>query len=160
MARTNTVDVSEERNTFVLELLRAQPEIRSADVQERVKSKFGSAVTTRVLNQLRDQVQTELESREETDDQAEMEMESPMDGAVQSLKASASGSESQANSAPAQQKPRSAKGARVKHVFVESSKEQLDFLAQVLAQLQEAGVGNVRIDHGTERWLVFAVDAK
>src|SRR5690606_9105950 len=66
MARNKTVDTSEERNDFILELLRQDPGIRSAEVQEKLKSKFGSTVSSRVLNQLREQIQTEAETEETT----------------------------------------------------------------------------------------------
>jgi len=149
MARNQTVDTTEERIHFVLELLRQDPEVKSSDVQEKVKSKFGSPVSTRVLNQLRDQVQAEAEEsaseplfEPEPVKAIELPAEMPMSGS------------------PAQKASRPAKGAKVKHVFIEAQKEQLDFLERVVAQLQEAGVANLRIDHGTDRWVVFAVEGK
>lgn len=154
MARTTTVDTTEERNTFVLELLRSQPEIKSSDVQEKLKSKFGATVPSKVLNQLRDQAQAELEASAEA--QPEPSFEDPAD----LLKASATTHEPQGNGTPAQKSARAGKGARLKHVFIEAPREQLDFLERVVAQLQEAGVANLRIDHNTERWLVFAVEGK
>lgn len=158
MARNTTVDTTEERNTFVLELLRAQPEMKSGDIQEKLKSKFGATVSSRVLNQLREQAQAEAEAAAEAEANTETQPEPLFEDAAGLLKASAT--ESQGTSAPAQRSARAGKGARVKHVFIEAPKEQLEFLERVVAQLQEAGVANLRVDHGTDRWLVFSVDAK
>jgi len=152
MARNTTVETTEERNTFVLELLRSQPEIKSADVQEKLKSKFGATVSSKVLNQLRDQVQAETES--DDDAAAEPKPEPAFEDAAQLRKEPAE------TQAPAQKSARAGKGARVKHIFIEAPKEQLEFLERVVVQLQEAGVTNLRIDHDTDRWMVFSVEGK
>lgn len=147
MARTQTVDTTEERNTFLLELLRQDPQVRSSDVQERLKAKFGGTVSTKVLNQLRDQVQAEA-------DQAASAPVEQEPARIIELPAE------QPAGASSQKAARPSKGAKVKHVFIDGPKEQLEFLERVVVQLQEAGVANLKIDHGTDRWLVFAVEAK
>src|SRR5690606_7555770 len=58
MARNQTVD-TKERNHFILELFRANPEIESSEVQEKVKWKFATSVSARVVNQLREQARSE-----------------------------------------------------------------------------------------------------
>jgi hypothetical protein len=48
----------------------------------------------------------------------------------------------------------------VKNVFIDAAPEQLQFLEQIVSQLQEAGASNVRVDHATERWMVLTVESK
>ncbi|HEX8536485.1 MAG TPA: hypothetical protein VF664_03415, partial [Cystobacter sp.] len=67
---------------------------------------------------------------------------------------------SAAGTPPAAKKPKPGKGPGVKNVFVDATQEQLQFLERVVHQLQEAGASNIRIDHGTERWMVLTVDSK
>ncbi len=158
MARNTTVETTEERNTFLLELFRRQPDLKSSEAQERFKAKFGTAASSRVLNQLRDQAQAEAD---EAEADVQLTPEPTSEDAAQLLHSAVlAEAEAQGVSAPAPKSGKSAKGQRLKHVFIEGPKEQLEFLERVVAQLQEAGVTNVRIDHGTERWLVFAVESK
>ncbi|MGA9525417.1 MAG: hypothetical protein WBV82_28415 [Myxococcaceae bacterium] len=163
MARNTTVDTTEERNTFLLELFRRQPDLKSSEAQERFKAKFGSAAGSRVLNQLREQAQAEAEAEAEVEAEADEQLspEPTSEDAAQLLQSAVLASaESQGVNAPAPKSGKSAKGQRLKHVFIEAPKEQLEFLERVVVQLQEAGVTNFRIDHGTERWMVFAVESK
>ncbi len=163
MARTNTVDTTEERNTFLLELFRRQPDLKSAEAQERFKAKFGTAANTRLLNQLRDQAEAQAEADADADADAEAQLssESSNEDAAQLLQSAVLVSaETQGNTAPAPKSGKAAKGKGLKHVFIEAPKEQLEFLERVVVQLQEAGVTNLKVDHGTERWLVFAVESK
>ena len=62
--------------------------------------------------------------------------------------------------AAAAKKPKPAKAGGVKNVFVDASHEQLQFLERVVQQLQEAGAHNLRIDYGTDRWMVLTVESK
>lgn len=145
MARNQTVD-TKERNHFILELFRANPEIESSEVQEKVKWKFATSVSARVVNQLREQARSEAEASA-PEPLFEPEPEVPVEQPAEPPK-------------PAAAPKRSAKGAKLKHVFVEAQKDQLELLEQVVGQLQEAGVANLRIDHATEHWMVFAVEGK
>ena len=149
---------SQERNAFLLELIRSQPDISRQEAQERFDEKFDATLNPKTFQQLREQVQAdrasvapEAPSRDEQD--AEDEDSSSSFKPAASTPEGSNGS----SSAPAKAK---AKGARQKNVFIDASKEQLVFLERIVQQLQEAGASNVRIDHSTDRWMVLTVDAK
>jgi hypothetical protein len=156
MARNNTIDTTQDRETFILELFRRQPDISRGEAQDSFKAKFGSALNARMFNQLRDQARAEAEEAVEVDAPPE-----PVEEDVaELLRASARAAESVGQTASPAQKAKAGKGQRLKHVFVEAPKEQLEFLERVVAQFQEAGVANLRLDYGTDRWMVFAVESK
>jgi hypothetical protein len=157
MARNNTIDTTLERETFLLELFRRQPDISRGEAQESFKAKFGSALNARLFNQLRDQAQAEAEASVEVEVTPEpVEVEEDV---VELLRASARAAES-VGSTNASPKTKAGKGPRLKHVFVEAPKEQLELLERVVAQFQEAGLANLRVDYGTDRWMVFAVESR
>jgi hypothetical protein len=169
MARNTIQDQTQERQAFLLELFRQQPEISRQDASDSYKEKFGSPLPPRLFNQMKEQVQEELASAaeaeeveevEETEDAAEVTVED----AAQQLKAAASpdAATDAANGTAAQPakaaKPKAGKGAKL--VFIDAPKENLEFLGRIVSQLQEAGAANVRVDHSTERWMVLVVDGK
>jgi len=149
----------QERNAFVLELLRTQPDLSRQEAQERFEEKFEATLLPKTFQQLREQVQQEragAAAEEPSHDEPEASEE---DSAPQ-LKPT-NGAPEQGNGASAQPaKAKPAKGARQRNVFVDAPKEQLVFLERIVQQLQEAGAANVRIDHSTDRWMVLVVDAK
>jgi hypothetical protein len=149
----------QERNDFVLELLRNQPDLSRQEAQERFEEKFEATLLPKTFQQLREQAQQEragAAAEEPSHDEPEASEE---DNASQ-LKP-ANGAPEQTNGASAQPaKAKAAKGARQRNVFVDAPKEQLVFLERIVQQLQEAGAANVRIDHSTDRWMVLVVDAK
>lgn len=161
MARISQ-DQAQERHSFLLELFRAQPDISRNEAMDTYKDKFGASLNAKTFNELREQAQRDVpgtdERGEEASVEAEAEAEAPVDDLAGRLKLVAS-SEPLAL-ATAAKKPKPTKGVAVKNVFVDASQEQLQFLERVIHQLQEAGANNVRIDHGTERWMVLTVDAK
>jgi hypothetical protein len=149
---------TQERNAFLLELIRSQPDISRQEAQERFEEKFDSTLNPKTFQQLREQVQQERTSpaaEEPSHDEHETAEEdsSPRFTPAASAPEPSNGISTQ----PAKAK---AKGARQKNVFVDASKEQLVFLERIIQQLQEAGASNVRIDHSTDRWMVLVVDAK
>ena len=149
---------TQERNAFLLELIRSQPDISRQEAQERFEEKFDSTLNPKTFQQLREQVQQERTSpaAEEPshDDQDAADEDSSM-----RFRPVASAHEP-GNGASAQPAKAKAKGARQKNIFVDATKEQLVFLERIVQQLQEAGASNVRIDHATDRWMVLVVDAK
>ena len=147
MARISQ-DQTQERHAYVLELFREQPELSRADALAAYKARFGAALNPKTLNELREQAQTGGQGASADDVVAALS---------RSADAGAASSSAAAASTP---KPKAAKGARVKNVFIDASAEQLQFLESVLAQLQEAGATNLRVDHATERWMVLAVESK
>jgi hypothetical protein len=141
----------QERNTFLLELIRSQPDISREEAAERFEEKFDATLNPKTFHQLREQVRQQGPAEEparEEHDAADEDSAAP-------VRAPEAG-----NGASAQQPKAKAKGARQKNVFVDASKEQLVFLERIVQQLQEAGASNVRIDHSTDRWMVLVVDAK
>jgi len=149
MARISQ-DQTQERHAYVLELFREQPELSRADALAAYKARFGAALNPKTLNELREQAQAGGQGASADDVVAALSRSADVDAAAAS-------SSTAPASAP---KPKAAKGARVKNVFIDASAEQLQFLESVLAQLQEAGATNVRVDHATERWMVLAVESK
>lgn len=151
---------TQERNAFLLELIRSQPDISRQEAQERFEEKFDSTLNPKTFQQLREQVQQERtspaaeEPSHDEHDTAEAEEDS-----ANRFKPAASAPEP-GNGISAQPAKAKAKGARQKNVFVDASREQLVFLERIIQQLQEAGASNVRIDHSTDRWMVLVVDAK
>jgi hypothetical protein len=155
MARISQ-DQTQERHAFVLELFREQPDLSRADALAAYKARFGATLNPKTLNELREQAQAEAgngSSGASADDVVAALTRSADAGAAAS---------SASSSAPASSpKPKAAKGGKgVKNVFIDAAPEQLQFLEQVVAQLQEAGAANVRVDHATERWMVLAVESK
>ncbi len=149
---------TQERNAFLLELIRNQPDISRQEAQERFEEKFDSTLNPKTFVQLREQVQQERTSpaaEEPTHD----EQDTTEEDSSARFKPAASAPE-MGNGASAQPAKAKAKGARQKNIFVDASKEQLVFLERIVQQLQEAGASNVRVDHVTDRWMVLVVDAK
>ncbi|RKH45118.1 hypothetical protein [Corallococcus llansteffanensis] len=165
MPRTSQ-EQSQERHAFLLDLFRTQPDLSRQDALESFKDKFGATINLRTFNELRDQAKKELASggaspRARTQEQdVEVNEDRPeitTEDAGALLK-SAAAPELLNGAAPAK-KPK-AKGPGVRNVFVDAPQEHLQFLERVVQQLQEAGASNVRIDHGTDRWMVLVVDSK
>ena len=154
MARISN-DQAQERQTFLLELFRSQPDISRNEAIDAYKEKFGAALNAKTFNELREQAQREAAKAEES--VTETETEESSDDAASRLKAVAS-PELSAGAQPAK-KPK-AKGVGPKNVFVDATQEQLQFLERVVQQLQEAGAANLKIDYSTERWMVLAVESK
>jgi hypothetical protein len=150
---------TQERNAFVLELLRNQPDLSRQEAQERFEEKFDATLLPKTFQQLREQVQQERAASAVAEEPSHDEQEASEEDSAPQLK-SAQGSLEQGNGASAQPAKAKAKGARQKNVFVDAPKEQLVFLERIVQQLQEAGAANVRIDHSTDRWMVLVVDAK
>ncbi|HVG61549.1 MAG TPA: hypothetical protein VNA24_23510 [Hyalangium sp.] len=149
---------TQERNAFLLELIRSQPDISRQEAQERFEEKFDSTLNPKTFHQLREQVQQERTNSPAEEPSRDEHDAAEEDGST-SFKPVASGHEA-GNGISAQPAKVKAKGARQKNVFVDASKEQLVFLERIIQQLQEAGASNVRIDHSTDRWMVLVVDAK
>lgn len=162
MPRISQVQI-QERNAFLLELLRNQPDISRQEAQERFEEKFDATLNPKTFHQLREQLQQERTSppaeepsREEPsreEPEASDEDSSPRFTPMTSAPEPSNGASTQ----PAKAK---AKPSRQRNVFVDASKEQLVFLERIVQQLQEAGASNVRIDHSTDRWMVLVVDTK
>jgi hypothetical protein len=149
---------TQERNTFLLELIRSQPDISRQEAQERFEEKFDSTLNPKSFQQLREQVQQER-TGPAAEEPSHDEPASEGEDSAAPFKPAASAPEL-SNGASTQPAKAKAKGARQKNVFVDASKEQLEFLERIVQQLQEAGASNVRIDHSTDRWMVLVVDAK
>ena len=152
MARISQ-DQTQERHAYVLELFREQPELSRADALAAYKARFGAALNPKTLNELREQAQASAGQGSSADD------------VVAALSRSADAGAASASSTPAASssngsKPKAPKGAKVKNVFIDAAPEQLQFLEQIVSQLQEAGASNVRVDHATERWMVLTVESK
>lgn len=146
----------EERNAFLLELIRNQPDISRQEAQERFEEKFDATLNPKTFQQLLEQVEQEPRAAPAAEEPSQEDSDSkPSNGAAEA----AAGNGNGAGAQPAKVKPK-AKGAGQKNVFVDASKEQLVFLEQIVQQLQAAGASNVRIDHSTDRWMVLVVDAK
>jgi hypothetical protein len=164
MPRTSQ-EQTQERHAYLLELFRQQPDINTKDALESFKAKFGAAINMKTFNQLREQAEEEAESTaaaapeapeaEEPESAPEPALEDP----ATRLKAAAA-PEALNGAAGAPAKKAKAKGTGSKNIFVDAPKENLTFLEGIVAQLQEAGATNVRIDHATDRWMVLVVDAK
>ncbi|MBN1206348.1 MAG: hypothetical protein JXB05_15640 [Myxococcaceae bacterium] len=140
---------TQERNTFLLELIRSQPDISRQEAQERFEEKFEATINPKTFQQLREQVRQQQAPAEE-----------PSRDAADEDSATLFRAPELSNGASAQPAKAKAKGARQKNIFVDASKEQLVFLERIVQQLQEAGASNVRVDHSTDRWMVLVVDAK
>lgn len=149
----------QERNAFLIELIRNQPDISRQEAQERFEEKFEATLLPKTFQQAREQVLAELPSPAVEEPAREERDERETDEAPASMGASAQAPE-QTNGSTAQPAKAKAKGGRQKNVFVDAPKEQLVFLERIVQQLQEAGASNVRIDHSTDRWMVLVVDAK
>ena len=165
MARISQ-DQTQERRAFLLELFRSQPDISRNEAMETYKERFGASLNAKTFNELREQALSETDSRadraEDTDADADADTDAPAEEptsaplrVVPTVESS-----SAAGTPPAAKKPKPGKGPGVKNVFVDATQEQLQFLERVVHQLQEAGASNIRIDHGTERWMVLTVDSK
>lgn len=161
MPRTSQ-EQTQERHAYLLNLFRQQPDISSKEALESFKAKFGAAINLKTFNQLREQAEEESSSTaapesEETEAEATPEPEPIAEDPASRLKAAAA--PDALNAASPAKKPK-AKGTGPKNVFVDAPKEHLTFLESIVAQLQEAGAANVRIDHSTDRWMVLVVDSK
>lgn len=149
---------TQERNAFLLELIRNQPDISRQEAQERFEEKFDSTLNPKTFQQLRERVQQERTSPA-AEEPSHDEHDTTEEDSSARFRPAASAPEP-GNGAAAQSAKPKAKGARQKNIFVDGSKEQLVFLERIVQQLQEAGASNVRIDHVTDRWMVLVVDAK
>jgi hypothetical protein len=149
---------TQERSAFLLELIRSQPDISRQEAQERFEEKFDSTLNPKTFQQLREQIQQER-SAPAAGEPSHDEHDAVEDDSSARFKPAA-GAPEPSNGGFAQPAKAKAKGARQKNVFVDASKEQLEFLERIVQQLQEAGASNVRIDHSTDRWMVLVVDAK
>lgn len=163
MPRTSQ-EQTQERHAFLLDLFRNQPDISTKEALESFKAKFGGAINLKTFNQLREQAEEEAAESAEAEAPApasepEVTAEPPSEDPATSLKAAASTDALNGAGAAPAKKPK-AKGNGPKHIFVDAPKEHLTFLEGIVAQLQEAGAANVRIDHSTDRWTVLVVDAK
>jgi hypothetical protein len=151
----------EERQAFLHELIRNQPDISRQEAQDRFEEKFDATLNPKLFQQVREQVEKEQseppprmgapagdESEPSNEEDADAAPSKPSLGAAEGANGAAQ---------PAKAK---SKGGRQRNVFVDASKEQLVFLERIVQQLQEAGASNVRIDHSTDRWMVLVVDAK
>jgi hypothetical protein len=166
MPRTSQ-EQSQERHAFLLDLFRNQPDMSRQDALESFKDRFGATINLRTFNELRDQAKKELVSqpaapvaqapKEDDVDVQDERAEVTAEDAGTLLKAAAV-PELHAGAVPAK-KPK-AKGPGSRNVFVDAPADQLQFLERIVAQLQEAGAANVRIDHATDRWMVLVVDSK
>ncbi len=162
MARISQ-EQTQERHTFLLDLFRSQPELSRQEAMDAFKEKFGSSINLKTLTELRDQAQSEQGPQEDSEayePSHDEESESSEDAASRLKAAANSASANGVSAQPAPKAAKPAKGAKQKNVFVDAPKEHLDFLQGIVAQLQEAGASNIRIDHATDRWMVVVVDAK
>jgi hypothetical protein len=149
---------TQERNAFLLELIRNQPDISRQEAQERFEEKFDSTLNPKTFQQLREQVQQERTSPA-AEEPSHDEHDAADEDSSARFRPAASAPET-GNGVSAQPAKAKAKGSRQKNIFVDATKEQLVFLERIVQQLQEAGASNVRIDHVTDRWMVLVVDAK
>jgi hypothetical protein len=151
MARISQAQ-TQERNAFLLELIRNQPDITRQEAQERFEEKFSATLNPKSFQQLREQVMEErMSGSAEEPAREEPEAKNGEDTAS---------SAAPSNGASAQPAKAKAKAGKQKNLFIDAPKEQLVFLERIVQQLQEAGASNVRIDHSTDRWMVLTVDAK
>jgi len=155
MARISQ-DQVQERQAFLLELFRNQPDISRNEAMDEYKSKFGAALNAKTFNELREKAQSQVVV--EKVEERETESETSVEDTATMLKAVAT-SEQTNGGQPAAKKPK-AKVAGAKNVFVDATPEQLQFLERVVQQLQDSGANNVKIDYATDRWMVLTVDAK
>ena len=169
MARISQ-DQAQERHTFLLELFRSQPDISRNEAMDTYKDKFGASLNAKTFNELRDQAGREASGGEaaheesassfESESESEPVRETRTEDMADRLKMVASSEPLTGAQAAAAKKPKPAKAGGVKNVFVDASHEQLQFLERVVQQLQEAGAHNLRIDYGTDRWMVLTVESK
>lgn len=164
MARNTIRDELQEKQAFLLELFRNQPDIPRSEASDSYKDRFGAPLPPRLFNQMKEQVQAELSqaaAAEEVEETGAPETEVETETAAEESTAARSASETAANPGGAPKAPK-AKGAKggPRHLFIDAPKDNLEFLGRIVAQLQEAGAANVRIDHSTDRWMVLVVDGK
>ena len=148
-------DQAQERQAYLLELFRQQPDISRQEAMDAYKEKFGASISPKTFNELPEQAQQDSDEAPTRPDPVPVMMAE--EDAASRLK-SAALPEPGAAGQPAK-KPK-AKTGGPKNVFIDASPEQLQFLERVLGQLQEAGATNLHIDHATERWMVIAVESK
>lgn len=163
MARISN-DQTQERRAFLLELFRSQPDISRNEAIEAYKDRFGASLNAKTFNELREQALSEAESApasqaDEPADDADTDAEPTEEPSSTPLRVVPT-VESSLGAPPVAKKPKPGKGPGAKNVFIDATQEQLQFLERVVHQLQEAGANNVRIDHGTDRWMVLTVDSK
>jgi hypothetical protein len=168
MARISQ-DQAQERHTFLLELFRSQPDISRNEAMDTYKDKFSASLNAKTFNELREQALRETASGEARGEEGaeesaqafepEPEPVTRTEDMADRLKMVAS-SEPLTGAQAAAKKPKPTKVGGVKNVFVDASHEQLQFLERVVHQLQEAGAHNLKIDYGTDRWMVLTVESK
>lgn len=151
----------QERNEFILELLRSQPDISRQEAQERFEEKFDATLLPKTFQQVKEQVQQERAAAPAAaEEPAHEEQDTSEEDSTAQARPSNGASESTNGAAAQPAKAAKPKAKGQKNLFVDASKEQLVFLERIVQQLQEAGASNVRIDHSTDRWMVLTVDAK
>ncbi len=157
MARISQ-DQVQERQSFLLELFRNQPDISRNEAMDEYKSKFGATLNAKTFNELREKAQSQVAG--EKVEERETESETSVEDTATMLKTVATSEQTNGvGGQPAAKKPK-AKVAGAKNVFVDATPEQLQFLERVVQQLQDSGANNVKIDYATDRWMVLTVDAK
>ena len=166
MARISQ-DQTQERRAFLLELFRSQPDISRNDAMETYKDRFGASLNAKTFNELREQAMSETDAPEGRAEDTDSDADADTEASPAAEEPSSSAPlrvvptlDSPSGAAPSAKKPKPAKGPGVKNVFVDATPDQLQFLERVVHQLQEAGANNLRIDHGTDRWMVLTVDSK
>jgi hypothetical protein len=152
MARISQAQ-TQERNTFLLELIRSQPDITRQEAQERFDEKFSATLNPKSFQELREKVMEERMNGSVEEPEAK-------NGEDSAAASTSSNGVEHSNGASAQPAKAKAKSGKQKNLFIDAPKEQLVFLERIVQQLQEAGASNVRIDHSTDRWMVLTVDAK
>jgi hypothetical protein len=155
-------DQTQERHTFLLELFRQQPDIGRQEALDAFKERFGATLNAKTFSELRERALAEREhparGEESGSAEAEHRAEAPVEEAAARLRMAAQ-PELPGGAAQPAKKPK-AKGVGPRNVFIDAPAEYLQFLERVVGQLQEAGATNVRIDYGTERWMVLSVEPK
>ena len=159
MARISQ-EQAQERQAFLLDLFRTQPDISRNDAMDAYKDKFGASLNAKTFNDLREQAQSERTSGGAEERDAEPEADAAPEEAPARFLPPAPELSSGLGAQPAAKKPKAARSAGPRNIFVDATQEQLQFLERVVQQLQEAGANNLRIDHATERWMVLTVDTK
>ena len=158
MARISQ-DQVQERQAFLLDLFRKQPDLSRNEAMDAYKEKFGASLNAKTFNDLREQALSDRGAEEREERAAEPESE-PESAAEESPTRPSLSLVEPATGGAQPVKKLKAKGVGPKNVFVDATQEQLQFLERVVQQLQEAGANNLRIDYATDRWMVLTVDTK
>src|SRR5688500_4073822 len=117
MARISQVQ-TQERNTFLLELIRSQPDITRQEAQERFDEKFSATLNPKSFQQLREQVMEERMSPAAAEEPSREEPEANT-GDDTAAARSGNGAES-SNGSSGQPAKAKAKGGKQKNLFVDA----------------------------------------